>query len=137
MRLLVLSSELPPAGYGSATALGEFLVAVEHHTDWRVHVVTRRADGSTAPPPALPQSVRGHRSVPRAREWTSRNPMYTGFAIAYLGGGLLPASWWPLSTLPVVLVTVYVLVIEPEERYLADRFGTDYRCYCRDLRRWL
>lgn len=49
VRLLVLSSELPPAGYGSATALATFLEAVERHTDWRVHVVapaSRRRDPS-------------------------------------------------------------------------------------------
>lgn len=45
----MLSSELPPGGYGSATALGEFLVASERHTDWRVHVV---APASRRPDPA-------------------------------------------------------------------------------------
>jgi glycosyltransferase involved in cell wall biosynthesis len=39
-RLLVLSSELPPGGYGSATALGEFLAAVVRHTCWRVDVIS-------------------------------------------------------------------------------------------------
>lgn len=50
VRLLVLSSELPPGGYGSATALGQFLAASERHTDWHVQVVapaSRRRD--TAP----------------------------------------------------------------------------------------
>lgn len=40
LRLLILSSELPPAGYGSAAALGQFLRAVAQHTDWRVDVVS-------------------------------------------------------------------------------------------------
>jgi protein-S-isoprenylcysteine O-methyltransferase Ste14 len=31
-----------------------------------------------------------------AYRW-SRNPMYTGLAIAYLGGALLVGSWWPAA----------------------------------------
>ena len=33
----------------------------------------------------------------------SRNPMYTGLAIAYLGGALLLGSWWPVLLWPVVI----------------------------------
>jgi len=29
----------------------------------------------------------------------TRNPMYTGLAIAYLGGALLAGSWWPVAPL--------------------------------------
>src|SRR5207253_7380622 len=48
----------------------------------------------------------------------SRNPMYTGLALAYTGGALLAGSWWPIVLLPIVLVLVAQLVIKPEERYL-------------------
>lgn len=44
----------------------------------------------------------------------SRNPMYTGLAIAYLGGVLLAGSWWPLLTWPVALLAVRLLVIGPK-----------------------
>lgn len=67
----------------------------------------------------------------------SRNPMYTGLGIAYLGVALLLGSWWPVVLWPVVMFAVYRLVIRPEERYLGGRFGqtyTDYRC---GVRRWL
>lgn len=67
----------------------------------------------------------------------SRNPMYTGFALAYLGGGLLLGSWWPLLTLPAVLVAVRRLVIDREERYLGSRFGDEYARYRQEVRRWL
>ncbi len=67
----------------------------------------------------------------------SRNPMYTGFAVAYLGGALLLGSWWPLIALPAVLVAVRRLVIDREERYLASRFGEQYRSYRARVRRWL
>jgi protein-S-isoprenylcysteine O-methyltransferase Ste14 len=67
----------------------------------------------------------------------SRNPMYTGLAVAYLGLALLLGSWWPLVLWPLVVVAVRRLVIRPEERYLAQRFGRTYSDYTSDVRRWL
>ena len=67
----------------------------------------------------------------------SRNPMYTALAIAYLGSALLVGSWWPLATLPFALLAVRRVVIEPEERYLAGRFGQAYADYRARVRRWL
>ncbi|MFF5292783.1 methyltransferase family protein [Paractinoplanes globisporus] len=67
----------------------------------------------------------------------SRNPMYTGLAVVYLGLALLFGSWWPLALLPLVLVAVRQLVIRPEERYLARRFGRTYADYRSHVRRWL
>src|SRR5512139_42923 len=67
----------------------------------------------------------------------SRNPMYTGLAIAYLGLALLFGSWWPLALWPLVIVTVRRLVIGPEEQYLTQRFGQTYTDYQSRVRRWL
>lgn len=67
----------------------------------------------------------------------SRNPMYTGLGIAVLGGGLLAGSWWPILLLPVALFLVAWLVVTPEERYLAQRFGQTYDEYRARVRRWL
>ena len=67
----------------------------------------------------------------------SRNPMYTGLAVVYLGVALLIGSWWPLALWPVVLLAVYRLVIRPEERYLEQRFGSIYADYRARVRRWL
>jgi protein-S-isoprenylcysteine O-methyltransferase Ste14 len=67
----------------------------------------------------------------------SRNPMYTGLAIAYLGLALLFGSWWPLALWPLVILTVQQLVIHPEERYLTRRFGRAYTDYQSRVRRWL
>jgi protein-S-isoprenylcysteine O-methyltransferase Ste14 len=67
----------------------------------------------------------------------TRNPMYTGLAIAYLGGAVLAGSWWPLATLPVALLAVRGVLIGPEERYLADQFGQTYIDYRARVRRWL
>ena len=67
----------------------------------------------------------------------SRNPMYTGLAIVYLGLALLFGSWWPLMLWPLVIVAVRQLVIRPEERYLTERFGQAYTGYRSRVRRWL
>jgi protein-S-isoprenylcysteine O-methyltransferase Ste14 len=67
----------------------------------------------------------------------SRNPMYAGLAVAYLGGALLAGSWWPLVTLPLALLAVRGVVIGPEERYLAGKFGQTYIDYRARVRRWL
>jgi protein-S-isoprenylcysteine O-methyltransferase Ste14 len=71
-----------------------------------------------------------------AYRW-SRHPMYTGLAIAYLGGALLAGSWWPVALWPLVVFGVARLVIRPEERYLDERFGQTYADYRARVRRWL
>jgi len=67
----------------------------------------------------------------------SRNPMYTGLAIAYLGVAPPFGSWWPLALWPIVIVAVCHLVIRPEEQYLTQRFGQTYTDYQSRVRRWL
>jgi protein-S-isoprenylcysteine O-methyltransferase Ste14 len=67
----------------------------------------------------------------------TRNPMYTGMTLGYLGLTLLMNSLWPLPILPVVLVLLVRLVIAREERYLASAFPGEYAEYRRQVRRWL
>ncbi|BCJ41011.1 protein-S-isoprenylcysteine methyltransferase [Actinoplanes ianthinogenes] len=67
----------------------------------------------------------------------SRNPMYTGLAVAYLGLALVFGSWWPVVLWPLVIVAVRQLVIRPEERYLTERFDRAYTDYQSRVRRWL
>jgi protein-S-isoprenylcysteine O-methyltransferase Ste14 len=67
----------------------------------------------------------------------SRNPMYLGFTLAYIGVSLLTGAVWSLLLLPVALMVTQRFVIEREERYLAHKFGDAYREYVRRVRRWL
>jgi len=67
----------------------------------------------------------------------SRNPMYTGLTITYLGAMTMFNTVWPLLVLPVVLLTLYRLVVVREERYLTEAFGDEYRAYVQRVRRWL
>ena len=95
-------------------------------------VVTFRRAG-TAVIPHLPAS----RLVQSGPYRFTRNPMYTGFTIAYLGVTVLLRSAWPLLLLPVVLALLVKLVIRREEAYLASAFGAAYDDYRARVRRWL
>ncbi|HEX6576620.1 MAG TPA: isoprenylcysteine carboxylmethyltransferase family protein [Gemmatimonadaceae bacterium] len=67
----------------------------------------------------------------------TRNPMYTGLSVAYLGGSLLMNSGWAVLLLPVVMLAVYHFVIKREERYLSAAFPSEYNSYRQKVRRWL
>jgi len=67
----------------------------------------------------------------------SRNPIYLGFAITYLGFAVAMDSWIVLLLLLPCLVVVDRFVIQREERYLAAKFGADYEAYRTRVRRWL
>ena len=67
----------------------------------------------------------------------SRNPMYTGHAVALIGAALWAGSWWPLLVTPLCMLITHRWVITPEENYLTTRFGTDYQRYASRTRRWL
>ena len=67
----------------------------------------------------------------------TRNPMYTGLALAYLGGAVAMNSVWTLVMFPFVIAMLLRFVITKEENYLSSAFGEDYDNYRRRVRRWL
>lgn len=67
----------------------------------------------------------------------SRNPIYVGMTLVYLGAAALANSRWPVIALPALLQVVQRGVIAREERYLEQRFGDEYRHYQASVRRWL
>src|SRR5688572_2559271 len=67
----------------------------------------------------------------------SRNPMYVGMSIAYLGLAVALNAGGALVVFPLVLVTLFVLVIRKEERHLGEKFGESYGAYRQRVRRWL
>lgn len=67
----------------------------------------------------------------------TRNPMYVG-AVAAFAGLALVLSWsWLLVLVPLLVVGLRRLAIDPEEAYLERRFGDAYRSYRDAVRRWL
>jgi protein-S-isoprenylcysteine O-methyltransferase Ste14 len=67
----------------------------------------------------------------------SRNPMYVGVTTLYVGLAFLFNLTWPILILPLVLVSLFHLVIRREEHYLSDAFGNAYAAYGHRVRRWL
>ncbi len=67
----------------------------------------------------------------------SRNPLYVGLTLAYLGGTLLTNSVWVLALLVPVLVVMHYGVVRREERYLEAKFGEAYRAYRSRVRRYI
>ena len=67
----------------------------------------------------------------------SRNPLYLGGVIVFLGIALLLNMLWALITLLLsTILCLYVLII-PEEKYLAAKFGREYKDYTATVHRWL
>jgi protein-S-isoprenylcysteine O-methyltransferase Ste14 len=66
----------------------------------------------------------------------SRNPIYLGAAIVLLGIALAFNLPWLLALLAPALIACQTMLIAPEERYLAAKFGADYRSYAAAVHRW-
>lgn len=67
----------------------------------------------------------------------SRNPVYLGFLLILIGISLNAGSYWGILLAPIMLILFNRLVIEPEEEYLAQKFGEEYRNFQAKVRRWL
>ena len=67
----------------------------------------------------------------------TRNPMYLGFTLQYVGISTLFNALPPLVLLPAVLQLMRRGVIEREERYLEGKFGEEYLQYKASVRRWI
>jgi len=67
----------------------------------------------------------------------TRNPLYIGATLAYVGLALIFNSFWPLALLPPLLVVVHWGVVRREERYLEAKFRTQYLVYKESVRRWI
>ena len=67
----------------------------------------------------------------------SRNPLYVGMLVLYLGVALLVPTFWGLALFPVAVLLVHWGAIRPEERFLRKQFGTQYDEYTERVRRWL
>jgi protein-S-isoprenylcysteine O-methyltransferase Ste14 len=67
----------------------------------------------------------------------SRNPMYVGWTLIYLGISFASNSFWILSLLPIVLIYIHFVDIRKEEQYLDEQFGDEYAQYKKQVRRFL
>lgn len=67
----------------------------------------------------------------------SRNPIYLGMTLFYLGLSFVLQNVYMLILLVPVLLVMRYGVIAREEAYLERKFGEDYLSYKQKVRRWL
>ncbi len=67
----------------------------------------------------------------------TRNPVYLGFFLIYIGIGVVMQSPWILLLLLPLAITIRYGVVAREEAYLERRFGDAYRDYTSRVGRWL
>ena len=67
----------------------------------------------------------------------TRNPIYVALVCLLAGFPLVINDYWGLILSPVLIVLMNKLVIEYEEKYLAQQLGQPYLDYKARVRRWL
>jgi protein-S-isoprenylcysteine O-methyltransferase Ste14 len=67
----------------------------------------------------------------------SRNPLYLGGVCVLAGIALAANLPWVILLLIPATAAAYYLLIAPEERYLAAKFGQSYRRYTSSVHRWI
>jgi protein-S-isoprenylcysteine O-methyltransferase Ste14 len=66
----------------------------------------------------------------------SRNPMYLGLFLIYVGVALVNSKLWPLATMILPFLLLQRVVIPLEEQQMTKRFGQAYLDYCARVPRW-
>jgi protein-S-isoprenylcysteine O-methyltransferase Ste14 len=66
----------------------------------------------------------------------SRNPMYIGMFVQFIGTAIAAASWLLLLLTLMIMVAMWAVVVV-EERTCLKRYGETYRDYMNRTHRWL
>ena len=110
---------------GAALAAGGFVMIV---------MGTRRfVAAGTNIPPNLPTTALVVDGIYRR----TRNPLYLGTTLVYLGLSVAAGSFWAIGLVVPLLWVINTGVIAREERYLERKFGDAYRAYKSQVRRWV
>ncbi|WLP95567.1 isoprenylcysteine carboxylmethyltransferase family protein [Psychrobacter sp. M13] len=67
----------------------------------------------------------------------TRNPMYLGMLLVLLGWAFYLSNFAALLVLPIFIIYMSRFQIQPEERFMKQKFGDEYRAYIMKVRRWL
>ena len=67
----------------------------------------------------------------------SRNPMYLGFFFLLLGWALYLSHVFVFALLPFFIGYMNRFQIQPEEKFMLQKFGDGYRLYLTQVRRWV
>lgn len=66
----------------------------------------------------------------------SRNPLYFGIVMMFIGIAMVFNLLWILLLLVLSFIICHYVLIFPEERYLSTRFGEEYKIYAASVNRW-
>jgi protein-S-isoprenylcysteine O-methyltransferase Ste14 len=66
----------------------------------------------------------------------TRNPMYLGLTIIFIGISTITNAWFSFILLLPLLMVCQKGIIEREEKYLTRKFGNEYLDYHSKVRRW-
>ena len=94
-------------------------------------VIFRRARTTTVP------GQLSSRLITNGPYQVSRNPMYVGLILAYLGEAAILNQICPVLFLVGTVLYLNTIVIPVEESRLRQAFGHEYLQYCARLRRWI
>ena len=95
-------------------------------------VLTMRSAGTNVDPRRVSTTV-----VTAGPFRYTRNPIYVGFDLLFVGFTLALNDWWGAVLLVPLIVVMHVGVIRREERYLEQKFGGDYLRYKNDVARYV
>jgi protein-S-isoprenylcysteine O-methyltransferase Ste14 len=117
-------------GYPLRAAVAALMFALGCWIAWRAKGVFERTGTNVEPwKPAIALATAGAYAK-------SRNPMYIGTWIMAVGLAVAFASDWGLLLLIPAALVLHFGVVLREERYLAARFGDDYRGYVERVPRY-
>jgi len=91
------------------------------------------AAAGTNVPPTLPTTA----LVVDGIYGRTRNPLYLGLTLVYLGLSVAAGSLWAIGLVVPLLWVINVGVVKREEHYLERKFGDAYRAYKARVRRWI
>jgi protein-S-isoprenylcysteine O-methyltransferase Ste14 len=132
-QLLPLPFHFPRAGvvHGTSVVIAGLLIVIG------ISLFGTGVKSFSAAATPVPTNMPARTLVTTGIHGRTRNPIYLGFFLVYVGIGLVAHSLWILAlTMPIAVVMRYGVVAR-EESYLERRFGDAYRDYKARVRRWL
>lgn len=129
--ILDVVAPLPLPWPGLARAIGMALILLALANDIWCATLMRRERTTIRPDRAVSSLL-----TDGPFRW-SRNPIYVSHVALTAGIGLALGSAWTILLLPALVVGLGKLAIEPEERHLSRKFGSQFEAYVARTRRWL
>jgi len=66
-----------------------------------------------------------------------RNPLYVGNILMLLGVGILSNSLFYVGIVMPIFLFIYQAIVLAEEKFLRNKFGSEFDLYCQKVNRWL